>query len=302
MTNIYWPVYKNLEKELIELSNQIHFDDKQLTIYSVKITELLLRCSIEIESISKDLYFSLGGTEPTDRDLYFDTDCIQLLEDKWVLSKKQVIASASNFHFLEKKNQILTPLNKAHKRGTSSSDWKKAYQAVKHDRANNLSKGNLKNLIKAMAALFLLNIYYKNDKYKLEKNEQTIPSNMGSDIFNIKIHQYSGYDGNHKYMKKEDFIECAYLTKQTDESEEIWKDAIKSMNNNNWEFFIKHPKLLEAIKENSKLLENYKGNNLMWDILGQNEYIRMLSSSQHLLNEASIKTKNEAVLNKNQIV
>ena len=30
MTNIYWPVYKNLEKELVELSNQVHIDDKQL--------------------------------------------------------------------------------------------------------------------------------------------------------------------------------------------------------------------------------------------------------------------------------
>ena len=301
MTNIYWPVYKNLEKELVELSNQVHIDDKQLDIYSVKITELLLRCSVEIESISKCLYFRLGGTTPTDKDLYFDTDCIQLLEDKWLLSKKQVIASSLNFHFLREENQILTPLKKANKRGTSSSDWKKAYQAVKHDRGNNLLKGNLKNLIRAMAALFILNLYYKNDKFELEKNQKTTLSNMGSDIFDIKIHQYSGYDGNHKYMKKEDFNECVYLTKQTDESEEVWKSAIKDMNNKNVEFFRKHPNFLQAIKEDQKLLENYKGNNLMWDILGKDEYMRMVGTSQYLLQEASSKTKNEAILNKNQI-
>jgi hypothetical protein len=301
MTNIYWPVYKNLEKELVELSNQVHIDDKQLDIYSVKIIELLLRCSVEIESISKCLYFSLGGVMPSDRDLYFDTDCMQLLEDKWLLSKKQVIASSLNFHFLRDENKILTPLKKANKRGTSSSDWKKSYQAVKHDRANNLEKGNLKNLIRAMAALFVLNIYYKDDKFELEKNEKAIPSNMGSDVFDIKIHQYSGYDGNHKYIKKEDFVECVYLTKQTDESEEIWKSAIKNMNNGNVEFFRKHPKFLQAIEKDPKLLENYKGNNLMWDILGQSEYMRMVGTTQHFLQEANSKTKNEAILNKNQI-
>lgn len=302
MTNIYWPVYKNLEKELVELSHQVHIDDKQLDIYSVKIIELLLRCSVEIESISKCLYFGLGGVLSTERDLYFDTDCMELLEDKWLLSKKQVIASSINFHFQREENKILTPLKKANKRGDSGSDWKKAYQSVKHDRANNLEKGNVKNLIRAMAALFVLNIYYKDDIFELEKNEKTIPSNMGSDIFNIKIHQYCGYDGKHKYMKKEDFDECIYIIKQTSESEDIWKDAIKNFNNRNIELFTKHHKFLKAFESNPKLFEEYIGNNIFWDILGQEEYIRIVGQNQSFLHQASEKTKNEAVLNKNQII
>ena len=97
--NFYWTVYKNLEKELIELSNLIHIDDNQLTIYSVKIAELLLRTSVEIESISKTLYFQNGGTKPNDINLFFDTDCLDLLETKFQLSKKQVQVSAPNFYF-----------------------------------------------------------------------------------------------------------------------------------------------------------------------------------------------------------
>ncbi len=46
MSNLYWPIYKNLEKEVVELSNWVHFDDKQLFVYSVKISELLIRCSV----------------------------------------------------------------------------------------------------------------------------------------------------------------------------------------------------------------------------------------------------------------
>jgi len=48
MANLYWSVYKNLEKEVLELSNQIHIDDEQLNVYSIKISELLIRCSVEI--------------------------------------------------------------------------------------------------------------------------------------------------------------------------------------------------------------------------------------------------------------
>ena len=186
MTNLYWPIYKNLELEVIELSNKIHFDDSQIGVYSVKITELLIRCSVEIDAISKDLFFRNGGIEPTIGDLYFDTDCLNLLENKWLLSKKEVLVSSSNFYFTDAENRILTPLRKANLRGTSSADWKKAYQAVKHNRSVNLSKGNIKNLLRAMAALFLLNQYSKNEIYDLsEKNSESFTKDL-SDLFDVK--------------------------------------------------------------------------------------------------------------------
>ena len=40
--NLFFPVYKQLEKELDELSYFITFDKKQLKTYSIKISELLL--------------------------------------------------------------------------------------------------------------------------------------------------------------------------------------------------------------------------------------------------------------------
>lgn len=143
--NLYWSVYKNLENELIDLSDQIHFDDKQINVYSVKIAELLIRCAVEIESISKDLFLANGGVPPNDSDLYFDTHCLELLEHKWKLSSRHVLVSAQNVYFAHAENKILTPLKNANKRGTSGSNWKKAYQAVKHNRAYSLSKGNIKH-------------------------------------------------------------------------------------------------------------------------------------------------------------
>jgi len=38
--NLYWAVYKNLEKEILELSYHIHFCDTQCDVFSVQIAEI----------------------------------------------------------------------------------------------------------------------------------------------------------------------------------------------------------------------------------------------------------------------
>ena len=54
----------------------------------IKIADLLVRTIVEIESISKALYYENGGIKADDKELYFDTDCLKLLEGKWLISKK----------------------------------------------------------------------------------------------------------------------------------------------------------------------------------------------------------------------
>lgn len=301
MSNLYWPIYKNIEKEVLELSNLIHFDDKQISVYSVKITELLIRCSVEIESISKDLYIENGGEIPKCRDLYFDTDCLQALEDKWLLSKKVLILSSSTFHFQEDTNKVLTPLYKSYKRGTSGSDWKKAYQAVKHKRVTSLSKGNIGNLIRALGALFILNIYFKNDIFALEKDNKatSFPINCGSDLFSIKIHKWTGNDGLGAYVKAEDFDECIYLAKLTSNTESKMKQATEKMHSSNLEFAFQHPKMVSWLKANK--IEEYKGHNLIWDVLGVEDYKVMLRNTSPVMNEASKAIEYEAIINKQDV-
>lgn len=231
-SNFYWTVYKNIEKELIDLSNLIHIDDKQIEIYSVKIAELLLRTAVEVESISKTLYFQNGGTKPDDIDLFFDTDCIDLLENIWLLSKKQVYVSAPNFYFTLPDNQVLTPLKKANKRGSSSSDWQRAYQAIKHNRVTSLPKANLKHLIRAMAALYILNLYYKNNSYLLDKDSvgTNFDNTLGSSIFSVKLHINTSVSVGVVYSKKTDFDECVYLLKPTDETRDALQQKLIEIN------------------------------------------------------------------------
>lgn len=190
--NLYWPVYKNLEKEFLKLADYIHFSDDQLGTYSMFIADLIVRCSVEIEALSKELYCMLGGnmspkdSEGNSRDLYFDTDCLDLLEQKWLLSKKQIAISAINFYFTDEKNKILTPLHKSHKRGTSGSKWKQAYQAVKHDRRNSLKKASIENLLHALGALYILNLYYRDERTDIGRvylSDHNFDNRAGSEIF-----------------------------------------------------------------------------------------------------------------------
>ena len=190
--NLYWPVYKNLEKEFLKLAEYIHFSDDQLSTYSMHMADLIVRCAIEIEAISKELYCLLGGNmTPTDnqgnsRDLYFDTDCLALLEQKWFLSKKQISVSAATIYFADEDNKIITPLHKAYKRGTSGSKWKQAYQALKHDRKKTLRNANIKNLLHALGALYILNLYYRDERTDLGRvylGDNFFDNRVGSEVF-----------------------------------------------------------------------------------------------------------------------
>ncbi len=192
--NLYWSVYKNLEKELVNLANIINFDDQQDSVYSIHIVDLLIRTAVEIEAISKHLYEANGGNmHPIDdqgdsRPLYFDSDCIQELDIKWRLAKKVVNVVASNFYFEKEENLVLRPLKDCNKQGHGR--WKKAYQAVKHDRVESLKVGNIGNLVRAMAALYLLNIYNLDKKISdIEVGVTDIDTSLGSEVFCVNTYQ-----------------------------------------------------------------------------------------------------------------
>ena len=214
--NLYWPFYLSLEKELLDISKTIHLDDAQLEVYSMRMADLLIRTVVEIEAISKELFTANGGAIPGDQQFpYFDTDCIHLLVDKWKIDKKIVLVSNSSLFFEKDENIALTPLHKAHKRGSSGADWAKAYQAVKHDRSNSLKKGTVKMFIRALAALYLLNIYYRDENISLEHDctGGSHDFSLGSSMFSVKCHGKGSIlqmDGS--YPKNADFDECVYLS------------------------------------------------------------------------------------------
>lgn len=219
MNSFFWNAYKRLEKEVLALSEDIHFDDDQLSVYSSKIGDLLVRTVIEIESLSKELYFANGGPKPRSKKPHFDTDCLKLLEDKWLLSKKKVVVVSPYFYFTKQENIVLQPLDKACECGSNASEWEQAYQAVKHDRINNIKEGNVRHLVHALAALFVLNVYYRDSTFFLgdDYGARKIDWGLGSEIFVVKVSPENKNPSiEAPYVKKRDYEESVYLVKPTD--------------------------------------------------------------------------------------
>lgn len=192
----------NLEKEVIEVSKYIFITDEvtirsdgketpiscdsQLKVFSPHIADLLVRCCVQIEALSKELYYNNGGEKPRgSKDVFFDEDCLKLIDIKWETGKKEVLVVAPFFNLTKNENRVLRPLRNAHKRSVVS--WAKAYQAVKHDRFGSLQFGNVKALLHAMAALYLLNLYFRNDVRVVAFNELSkCDYSMGSSLFAVK--------------------------------------------------------------------------------------------------------------------
>lgn len=302
----FWNAYKRLEKEVLELSEYIHISDDQLDVYSLKIGDLLVRTAIEAETLVKLLYHENGGTKPNGKDLYFDTDCFKLLEDKWTLSKKTIVVTAPSFFLI--RNRTLRPLHKAYKRGTSSSKWQIAYQAVKHDRVNNQKSGNIGNLLLALGALYILNIYYRGANFPnvTDETASNIDWGLGSELFSVKISpETTGKSVKDIYVKKEDYDESIYLIKHTDDTAKIMVelfDDIQNEVNKNTSLGVtdrfnelKDAGEIQVDKDN--MIEQLKK---VYNDLHDENFRKELEKRKMEIHQVFLQLKLEAVLNTNQ--
>jgi len=265
--NLYWPVYKNLEKEVLELSYYIHFCDEQIELFSIKIAELLLRCAVEVESIVKSLYSDEGGNmKPLDGDgkeryLNYDFDCLKLLDQKWRLGKRQVLLATPSMYFIKNENRIFSPLKNAHK---GEAVWQKAYQAVKHSRVENLNKANIRMLLRVMAALYLLNLYYRNDMFEFETQSEmknNFDPSIQSDLFSVKYTFLTSFPYSENSL--DEFMDSTYIGIFNEAYYNELEDEYKKMNNN----VIEHAIKMIAQKPGEYIdLSKLQANKSVWDI------------------------------------
>lgn len=243
--NLYWSVYEALEEETLVLADNILFNNEQLGVYSVKLGNLIVRSAIEIEALSKELYCSLGG-EPKifdeeknqERFPYFDMECLDLLVRKWKIDKKKIQIVSSKIYF-NQDNSVLTPLRKCNKARDKGSQWNRAYQALKHNRTQSMEKATVINLLNALGALYILNLYYRNDVFwdnvPIEGKEEY---RTHSKIFSPFIYEVPGTlpesDEILKSRTDTPFDECIYLKKYTDESAMKIREFVYSLDLDLW--------------------------------------------------------------------
>lgn len=196
MKNLFWPIYKQIEKEFKELSFFITIDRRQLKTYSIKIADLILRTVSEIENISKELC-KREGIKFKDKNgklkkVIYLNEYIDYLNKIFNLKDKLV---SFNFENVDKNTFDVKhdPFRKI-KRVINGKEievwtWYKAYNQIKHDRVKNFKEANIQNLIDGLAGLFLLNVYYKNEVFyiKDDYNVEQIINQISSfsDVFSV---------------------------------------------------------------------------------------------------------------------
>jgi hypothetical protein len=167
MSNLFWPIYKKLEEDFMELSYYIAIDKKQLKTYSIKIADLILRSVSECENIAKELCkkenIKFRDKNGKIRQYILFNEYINRLEEVYGLGHKHVSCIFNNIkqdtfdikHTPFAKKKIM-------KNGKEKEflNWYNSYNLIKHDRVKNFREANLGNLIDSLAALFLLNVYY----------------------------------------------------------------------------------------------------------------------------------------------
>ena len=179
--NIYFPVYQKIEKEVIDLASSIYFSDGQTNVYSLHIADLIIRCSIELESIVKDIYRENNGKEPKK-----PGDAFIQLDQQWNLSKKELTIISPYAHFTTTFRPSFAPFNYKDK---SPEDYFSTYNAIKHDRLKNIEKANIYSLIRVLGALYILNVYYRNERLFLyhDRYGSKINRSLGSDFFAFSV-------------------------------------------------------------------------------------------------------------------
>ena len=179
--NYYLPIYQQIEREVIDLMASIFFSDEQITVYSLKIADLIIRCSIEVESIAKDIYRRDKGKEPDKPGTAF-----KYLENTWTVSRKALRVVSPYTHFKSTFHPSFAPFGYEDK---SPDDYFSTYNAIKHDRVKNIAKANINILIRVLGALYILNLYYRNERFSLDEDRygSKINTSLVSEIFAFSV-------------------------------------------------------------------------------------------------------------------
>ncbi len=157
----YWKYYLILEQHFEESEKYVEFSVDNYATYSMQFISCLMETGAELDGVMK----SICGFSPDDRKTIQDY-APKILGKYPDINTKEVIVRG---------NAIMPFKGWTITQPAQSLEWWKAYNSVKHGRSNNYKKANLKNVLYALAALFLLEMYRIQELADDSKEEMDIP-------------------------------------------------------------------------------------------------------------------------------
>lgn len=166
-----WNYYLTLENDFINITRYVKLDPKNYETFSDEITKLIQTIGAEC-----DLMFKKNCGYKLTRSCSIIDDYTKMLDEYPQITKERIIVKYTDI--------ILQPFKNWDKEKKRVPEWWTNYNKLKHNREGNDQKGNLKNLLNILAALFFLEMYFCR-KIGRETNNIDIP-NEKSKIFVIE--------------------------------------------------------------------------------------------------------------------
>ena len=152
-------IYRNIEKEVVDLSYKITFDEKQKNVYSTFIGELELRIFTLIESVAKfegsdkqnydEFFFNKFNNENSKPRVFVTMNSYKLSKKDYsdvfeMIEKRVVMVKEDGDFILDTKGRV-------------NCKYNNAYQNLRHNFVNSLSVfGTIEYLFESLAALFVV--------------------------------------------------------------------------------------------------------------------------------------------------
>jgi hypothetical protein len=152
--NIHWSYFLSVEEDLERLSRFIEFNQNNYECFSLEIVRLLMAAAAEVDVVCKMI---CHGFDPG-----CNADNIIEYREK-IIPKYPQLATFTvtapryglNFNPWEEWKHDNNPL------------WWDAYNSIKHKRHTDYYKANLKNVLNAVAGLFVVCLYLYKEKAEL---------------------------------------------------------------------------------------------------------------------------------------
>ena len=169
----YWQYYLSFEEDIDRIFRYIEPSEHNLSVYSVELTRLYLAICSEIDVLLK-AYCKL-------LDASFSPSKINEYAEVVVSSNKGLCSETVK---LQRFGLSMTPFSDWE--SLSTPVWWKKHNGVKHNRGINFKDANLGNVLNSFSALYLLNLYYYNERSSIELRKVGFSEPMEKTVASLK--------------------------------------------------------------------------------------------------------------------
>jgi hypothetical protein len=148
---LHWNYFLSVEEDLHRLARFIELSADNFETYSIELARILFAASAEVDVVAKQLCGQLRkGCDVSNMNGYRDI----LWQELPVLAEAHVN--------IPRHGLVLKPWENL--RESSSPDWWRAYNEVKHERHERYRSANLKNTLNSIGGLFLLLLFFYREQ------------------------------------------------------------------------------------------------------------------------------------------